>query len=158
MVAIESRASLAAMGRIDLGIGHGPWLFGMRGALESTTDLDPSSSSILVRYAPVGIYAGRTVAHRGRFILAPLAGLGLQIVSARASGFSSDRAFTMMDPIAFGGLWGEWRFGRHLGLVGAGDVVLTLRRDQFSVANLGPVAQTPRARAGFSLGVAWHPR
>jgi len=174
MVPIASPISSSAAGALHLQLGYRRWFGGVRGAFESTTDLHPavgdvaasasdgtalpSTGTMAVRYTPVGAYAGRVLveSHRGWF--AALGGGGMDILSARASGYSSDSSATMIDAVAFAGLWGEWRFHCRFGAIATSDVAVALRRYQFSVANVGPVARTSRARAGFSLGVAWHLR
>jgi hypothetical protein len=174
MVPIASPISGIAASVLDLQLGYGRWFGGVRGAFESTTDLHlavdnvvagasggtsfPSTGSVVMRYTPVGAYAGRVLPESNRFTFAVLAGGGVDILSARASGFSSDSATIALDPMAFAGLWGEWRFSGGFAALATSNVSIDFRRYQFSVANLGPVAQTPRARAGFALGVAWHLR
>jgi hypothetical protein len=174
MVPIASPTSGIAAGVLDLQLGYGRWFGGVRGAFESSTDVHPavgnalasasggtalpSTGSMAMRYTPVGAYAGRVLVESKRFTFAVRAGGGVDILSARASGFSSDSATTAIDPMAFAGLWGTWRFTGRFAAVATSDLALDFRRTQFSVANVGPVARTPRARAGFALGVAWYLR
>jgi hypothetical protein len=174
MLPIASPTSWSAAGVLDLQLGYGRWFGGARGAFESSTDLHPalgnlvagasggtalpSTSSMAMRYTPVGAYAGRVLVASKRFTFAVRAGGGVDILSARASGFSGDGATTAIDPMAFAGLGVAWRFTGRFAAVATSDLALDFRRYQFSVANVGPVARTPRSRAGFALGVAWHLR
>jgi len=174
MVPLAGPNSWAAAGRLEVQLGYGRWFGGVRGAHESTTDLHPAVGNVVagastgtalpatatmtLRYTPVGAFAGRVVVDSNRFTIAALAGGGVDILSARASGYSSDSTHTAVDSMAFAGLRGEWRVSGQWGAVATSDVALDVHRYQFSVANVGPVARTPRARAGFALGVAWHLR
>jgi hypothetical protein len=174
MVPMASPTSGIAAGVLDLQLGYGRWFGGVRGAFESSTDVHPavgnalasasggtalpSTGNMAMRYTPVGAYAGRVLVESKRFTFAVRAGGGVDILSARASGFSSDGATTAIDPMGFAGLLSAWRFSGRFAAVATSDVGFDFRRYQFSVANVGPVARTPRARAGFALGVAWHLR
>jgi hypothetical protein len=169
---LEGPTAWAAVGVLDLQLGYRRWFGGVRSVLESPTDLHPavgnavagasdvtalpSTGTMAVRYTPVGAYAGRVLVESNRFTFAALAGGGMDILSARASGYSSDSSYTAIDAMAFAGLRGEWRFSGRFGAVATSDVAFDFRRYQFSVVNVGPVARTTRARSGFALGVAWH--
>jgi hypothetical protein len=151
--------SMATVARIsaDLRLDRGRWLFGARGAAEDRADLDSSAGKLLARHIPASAYLGRAMGS-GRLKLEILVGGGVDVVLASTSGYGNERTFVSVFPLIAAGVQTEWLVSRSFGVVAAGEILIALRRDQFFVANLGPVARTERVRAGLALGVAWHLR
>lgn len=157
LVAFDGGARTTAAGRVDFSVAYRGWQLGVRAAVESAADVDDSAAALRIRHVPCGAYFGRRLAGAERARVSLLLGGGVDFISATASGYGPlDRSFDAVDPFATAGLRGEWLLGRRFGVIGGGDLLLALRREQFSVANAGPVAHTSRLRAGLSLGVAWH--
>jgi len=158
MVSLDTRAAVTASARADFSVDAHRWRLGVRGAIESSADLDDSAREVMVRHIPVGAYLGRRLVEGSHATITTAVGAGMDVISAHSSGYATPRSFRAIDPLVLAGLQGEWRVGRRVGVLGAADLVVALRREQYSVANLGPVTSTSRLRAGLALGVAWHLR
>jgi hypothetical protein len=156
MVSLDARTVVTANGGADLGVEHRGWRMGVRGAFESSADLDVSAAEVMVRHVPIAAYLGRRLAGGQPVVVTGAAGAGVDLVSARTSGYATPRSFSATDAIVLAELQGEWRVRRQLGVICAADLILALRRERYAIANLGPVANTSRLRAGLVLGVAWH--
>lgn len=156
MVSLDARATVTASSRADFSVDRRRWRLGVRGALESSADLDDSSGQVMVRHIPAGAYLGRRLVEGNHATVTTTVGAGVDFMSAHTSGYAAPRSFRASDPLVLAGLQGEWRLGRHIGVFGAADLLVALRREQFSVANVGPITSTSRVRAGLALGVAWH--
>jgi hypothetical protein len=157
-VALQGHAPMVITARLDISGGYGAWRLGLRGAFETSRDLDPSPNLLLVRYWPAGIYAGRVLIDRPRWVFGALAGAGVDFVETRSSGYAAPRGFSSINPVGFGGLGCLWRLAVRFSLVGIAEVAVAGQTDRFYVGNAGEVARTARVRAGLSLGAAWHLR
>lgn len=156
MAQVSSRTAAAAALRLALLAEYRRWMIGALGGVESAVDLDDSTAEILVRHVPLAVALGRVLASGDRGRVATLVGAGGDVVLANASGYVERRSFRVVAPVMLAEVRGEWRLGRWLSLCATADVALALRREQFSIANLGPVASTSRVRAGLMLGALWH--
>jgi hypothetical protein len=155
LLALDASATPTGSARAAVGIDHGRWRYGVRGALETSADLDPTAGQVVVRRSPVGAYLGYQPVRGGQVAVTLIAGAGVEIVTARTAGYAMPRSFDAVEPIAFAGAQGEWWLGRRFGLVAAVDLLASARREQYTVANVGTAASTSRVRAGLALGGAW---
>lgn len=158
MAALPSFATPVARAIADLRLDRGRWFLGIRGAAEDRANLDPTADKLWARHIPASAYLGHALVASGALRLEILVGGGVDVVLASTSGYGNERSFKSVSPLIQTGVQAEWLLGRHFGIVAASELLVALQREQFVVANVGPVAKTERVRAGLALGVAWHLR
>jgi hypothetical protein len=148
-----SRRPVAMLGVGAERIADG-WRLGLRGQVETPSDLD-DSGTISIRHLPCELFVGADVYRAGELDAAVLLAGGVDVLSVQTSGYSRSGTRWLLEPNAGAGVRAEWRVLDELGLTTVLDTVVALRRERFA-ADQGTLARSPRVRARFSLGATWH--